>query len=564
MRIPIKKYPAWLGAVCCLCIASLLGGCDPGTSKQGFTASAEYYMHHYASARDEIRATAADRKSANVVLDNMRLGMASLAYGDMDESERGLMRAYEYLTSGGVNAADRTITSTLLYEGAKVWKGEPYEQAMSFYYVGVLSMLKGDWENARAASSNSLFALRDFEAAQNKEANPDAYKAVESDFVLGYLMVAVNYRLMGQPADGAKIFDHVLQLRPELRDQVEALRSGTFDTLVLLDEGHGPRKEAFGEDSARVRFTPDPRQFPPSNAAISVDGKLVDGNRMPLIDVAQLAQNPKWWSPETSRVIRSTTGSVLLGGGLTAAAIGSSVGGRGGDTAALAGLGAALAGAALKASSHADTRHLETLPRSVYMIPMLLGTGRHNVHFQFIPDSRSSGTWHDLVAGTVKRPAVYYLRMHRGGGLAMAYADNQLYSANVAGYHAGDRPWILGGTDLTPPSESLIAAYHAAGVLPNVSLDGLTNLYRDEGIVFQAGPQGHDPETDKKALDVNYYHHVTVGGKVLFEPRPGSHAYEQITRMQHRAYVPQTDAVRAMMGGATPREQQPKLKGAIP
>ena len=209
-----------------------LGGCKSADEQRaGFSGVTAYYQHRYNAAEDDMRPAASDRKSGDVVLNNMRLGMAALADGDRDEAERSLTRAYEYLTSGGVNAADRTITSTLLYEGAKVWKGEPYEQAMSFCYVSTLYMLRGDWENARAAANNSLFALKDFEAAQDKEKNPEAYRAVESDFTLGYLMVAVNYVLMGQPLDATLIFDHVGQLRPDLKDLVETLRGGAYDTL---------------------------------------------------------------------------------------------------------------------------------------------------------------------------------------------------------------------------------------------------------------------------------------------------------------------------------------------
>ena len=41
-----------------------------------------FYSHEYPAFRDAVRRAAADRGSANVVIDNLRLGIASLADGD--------------------------------------------------------------------------------------------------------------------------------------------------------------------------------------------------------------------------------------------------------------------------------------------------------------------------------------------------------------------------------------------------------------------------------------------------------------------------------------------------
>jgi tetratricopeptide (TPR) repeat protein len=549
----------WLRTICVLSgVMAMLSGC--GSSKQekaGFSGVTAYYQHHYLIAEETLRAGANDRKSGDVVLNNMRLGMAALAEGDANEAERSLTHAYEYLTSGGVNAADRTITSTLFFEGAKVWKGEPYEQAMSFYYVAALYMLRGDWENARAAANNSLFSLKDFEAAGDKE-KPDAYKAVESDFALGYLLVAINYVLMGTPHDADRIFDHVAQLRPDLADLVAALRTGGYDTLLLVDLGRGPVKRSYGEDNARVRFEPDGRRFPVPQVSVSVDSAATQhAGHQAVVDLWSLAQRPKWWSAETARVFRSTAGSVLAVGGLGTAGVGAASGNR---DVALAGLGIALAGAALKGSSAADTRHLETLPHSTYIVPLTLGPDAHSVRVQFDREPAASGTWHDITGGTGKAPRVYYLRMHAAGGQGMpAWSGNRLYSADVPTYRSGDKPWIMGGGDLTPPSQPLLDAYHAGGVLVDKSLEDLRDLYHAEGIVFTPGSKVRD--SDKAAGDDRRQRHIVDGGRVLFEFRPGSHGYEHVTHTVHGAYQPRGEALRSIIGSgggqATPAPPNP-------
>jgi hypothetical protein len=125
------------------------------------------------------------------------------------------------------------------------------------------------------------------------------------------------------------------------------------------------------------------------------------------------------------------------------------------------------------------------------------------------------------------------------------WPDQPLYSVSVEGYNSGDRPYILGGKDLTPPSESLMAAYHAAGVLPQMSLDGLMNIYNAEGIIYRTGPQGRDAAAG--GLDPDLYRHITAGGRVLYVPYPGSHGYERITRIQHAPYNPRSDLLRSIM-----------------
>lgn len=554
-------------------LACLLVGCETDGLRR--TSVDAYYDHDYPRARDVVREAATDRESPEIVLSNMRLGMAALADGDLDEAERALLRAYEYLTSGGVNEEDRTVASELLFEGVRVWKGEPYEQAMSFYTIGVLYMMRGDYENARAASANALFALRDFGNSEDgdaksmreladeaNEADPKkkggyyekAYKPVESDFALGYLMVATNAVLMGTPADADPMFDRVVELRPELAPLVRTLRTGQYDTLLVVDGGKGPTKHAGGGDDAEISFIPDGRKKPVSTLSLAVSGRRVptDGSQ-PVVDLWTLSQRPRWWSLESMRTTRRLLGNALLIGGLGAAAIGSNADS---DEAVLAGLGAAAAGLALKASSRADTRHLEYLPRTVNLVPLNLGAGRHDVNVSLGGGAGGSvATWHDLEAGLPGNPRVYYLRMHSAGGQGMPrWSDKPLYTVRADRIRPGDRPWVFGGDDLTPPSRESLAAYQRSGYFNGMTIGQFTDLYRGEGFVFRRGPQGQGDS--EKGVDRDNYRHITAAGIAVYEPRPGTHEYERITRTWHGSYRPRSQPVRDIMNRFY--EQTPK------
>jgi tetratricopeptide (TPR) repeat protein len=535
-----------------------LSGCDAAPRA---SASHAYYRHDYPAARDALRRPAADRAHVDVVLDNLRLGMACLADGDYDEAERSLLRAYEYLVSGSVNAPDREVGSVLLHEGVTVWKGEPYEQAMAFYYVAALYMLRGDWENARAAAANSLFALRDFgdpdasprdmgqlarDAAEADKAGradylSTGYKLVESQFALGYLLAATADALMNRPHPAARLFDHVRRLRPDLDPLASTLQHLRYDTLLLVDVGFGPRKQAYGPDDALIRFTPDGRSAAPLKLHVSIGGKLTEhAGASPAVDLWTLSQNPKWWSLENVRQAKSTIGSVLLFGGMGAAVIGSQARSK---EAALAGIGAAALGALMKAGSRADTRHLETLPRCAFLVPLNLGPGSHDVSLRFEGDGGADGTWHDLAAGAQGRPRVYYLRMHNAYGLGMpAWAAARLRSVAPEQIQPGDKPWILGGADLSPPSQAVIDAYHARGSMRDMNLTQLRDLYRGEGLLDKPGPQGQ-PE----AFDPATYRHLIDGGRVLFCPPVGSFLYQRATRQIVPPYQPRGEPLRRLV-----------------
>jgi hypothetical protein len=67
----------------------------------------------------------------------------------------------------------------------------------------------------------------------------------------------------------------------------------------------------------------------------------------------------------------------------------------------------------LKATSQADVRQWEMLPRTTYVIPLSLPPGRHDISVSF-PDLRGvRQEWRGLVAPPAGEEATYYFRMQR-------------------------------------------------------------------------------------------------------------------------------------------------------
>src|SRR5436309_2660251 len=127
---------------------------------------------------------------------------------DLDAAESAFLNAYEVINSTGVNSGGRGAAAAIINEKMKVWKGEPFEKAMVNYYLGLVYYMRHDYENARAAFENSLFKLRDYGESKNKD---DEYRKVESDFALGYLMLAKSFQRLGDEQAARKNFDRVVE-----------------------------------------------------------------------------------------------------------------------------------------------------------------------------------------------------------------------------------------------------------------------------------------------------------------------------------------------------------------
>ena len=178
-----------------LCAATLLTGCGPShveiESQRGVTA---YFAGDFAYAVQTLRPPA-ETKDENFVLNNCRLGSAALAGYDLTNAQDAFLRAYEVINSVGVNDGGRTLGAVLVSEKLKIWKGEPYERAMANFYLGLIYYIQHDYNNARAAFENALFKLRDYGESTDAD---DKYSRVESDFAIGYLMLAKCYQRLGQ------------------------------------------------------------------------------------------------------------------------------------------------------------------------------------------------------------------------------------------------------------------------------------------------------------------------------------------------------------------------------
>ncbi|MBK7404236.1 MAG: hypothetical protein IPJ41_06280 [Phycisphaerales bacterium] len=294
------------------------------------------------------------------LLDATKKGMLALADGLPDAAESDFEVVFDTLRTQGLNA-DRTTESIFVNEqGTRIWKGEPFEQAMAYMAIAEADASRGDWGNARASAENALFHLRDYSATSGDDIR---YTSVESTFALGYLIHGVAALEMQRREEAEESLAKAAASRPELGPLTRTLLDGAYDTILVIDYGLGPRREAVGDGGVGVAYFPR-TQSDDAEARVEAGGR---GWGYPLAcDVNAMSRDERWQSLESIRRFKQGLGQAMMLGGAVLASTG---GTRGDDDVArlAAGVGLLALGAIAQANSQADTRHNELLPQRVYV-----------------------------------------------------------------------------------------------------------------------------------------------------------------------------------------------------
>ncbi len=569
-----------------LTLAVITGGCAYQRDESAVILA---QRGQFAAARDRVAANATDKPDdRNFILDQMKLVTMGLADGIPDAVEPTADRLYDRLRTQGLND-DKNFASVILTEGAvRIYKGDPFEQALAFYNIALLDGLKGDWGNMRAASQQSLFLLRDFSKAlqasgstatqsrasgqsgprrgsrqrpprtqeppasegtassgdqvalvraaaqaEREGKSGDAlgvdYTAVASDFEIGYLLKAIAARKLGEREDMDEALKTLEQIAPRLAPVCTLIATGHYNTVFVVDCGMAPEKYGTGPDNAIAARGP---VTPSDDAPLSIAVGAQSSQWPVATDVNRIASSTKWANMEDVRVAKSTIGTVLLAGGLVVAATADDDN----HAAQLAGLIAAGVGALMKATSAADIRHNELFPQRMYIALADLHEPVNRVDLSVGGSVPSRLVLPDVPAPAGTDMALHYIRMPARVE-AWASAENVLYTSDRTGDLGRECfPYILGGRDVQTPSLTALRSYQNSGYLKGFSVDDLQQLYRDEEIRVA----GIDGTPEQIGL------HILEGGSWLYSPVPASVGAKRLFYGEHAAYRPRSPRVREL------------------
>ena len=175
-----------------ICGLMTFAGCqEPKSVKEGSRAVQDYLAGDFPRATQRLTPLSTETNE-NYVLNNLRLGSTALAAYDLGTAE-----------SASVCVDDKL----------KIWKPDPYERAMASFDLGLVYLLRNDFNNARAAFENALFKLRDYATDEDEKAG---YTQQESTFVLAHVLLGRCWHRLGREDVARRAFDDVSRLRPDL------------------------------------------------------------------------------------------------------------------------------------------------------------------------------------------------------------------------------------------------------------------------------------------------------------------------------------------------------------
>jgi hypothetical protein len=283
-------------------------------------------------------------------------------------------------------------------------------------------------------------------------------------------------------------------------------------------------------DGVIADFAP---RTPSSNARLTISTSSGQSAQNVACDVNTMALDHMWQSFEDARKAKSYIGTALLAGGAGLATYGAVDDNR---NAAIAGLGLMAAGEYLKLQAHADTRYCEVIPQRIYVAPLMITDNQPiTLRVDGAPQStlRLAGLAPPLRG---KRTAqIRYVRLVTEGSAPPPWATSgQIFYSSDTFPDAGQvkLPYILGGDDVSLPSEEALSRYRSQGFLEGFSPTQLADLYKAEGI---------DPNGDRSATPGL---HLLEGGKNLVAPVPGTLGFARLFGERHAPYEAKSGQVR--------------------
>lgn len=304
----------------------------------------------------------ANEPASNFVLNHLRASVIALELGLRDRAAQSLDIALNGITAIYADNPQAAQARSLWHEEAvKDYKGEPYERWMAFYYRGVVDMMDGDWDNARADFKAGLLQDAFAEEEQNR-----------ADVAVLLFLQGWCSQMVGDMSTAREAYEEAKRLRPDL-----VIPDPKANVLVLAETGYGPRKLGDGVGNYELVYRRGKR-FTETQAYMQLSGQWQ--KLYPIEDV--------FWQATTrggrpvDKIIQGklsfkknteAVGTVLTGLASEAMVLEPLTTSRSlDDKAAVVGLiGVAALALSSKAKPAADVRYWESLPDAIHVSTLI-------------------------------------------------------------------------------------------------------------------------------------------------------------------------------------------------
>lgn len=254
----------WQCALVSILILFILDGCKASPPRDDF------YSGNYAAAISKSRETiAANPTGKDYAYHRLFLASAAFYAGDYSQAQQALREAIKVMERYGEDSSGE-IMAMVGSETSKVYKGDPYEQMMAHYYVGMTYFFAGDYTKALAGFTNALSA---------DEMSPDdIYKR---DCVLMFFMAAKAALKLARE-DSANGFIREALASTSQNACLDLANIKSSNLLVIVETGRGPFKRTGGPgDSLEILV---PVESPDQSVKVYLDDKPL-GDAVAMADI---------------------------------------------------------------------------------------------------------------------------------------------------------------------------------------------------------------------------------------------------------------------------------------
>ena len=189
--------------------------------EQANLARQHFYSQNYPAAI-QLYETILNNFTVDSPLYLVELSICYWALGDKNKARQVFLQAESMLRGFYNKDLEQEAASWWGSESAKVYKGDPYERASLYLFLGLLLLDNGDYDNALASFKSGLLADSDVKA-----------QLYGSDFILLQMLEAHTYRLRGQ----MDLFKQSMQAA------IQAYKNSKSEVLSILETQAAIRKD---------------------------------------------------------------------------------------------------------------------------------------------------------------------------------------------------------------------------------------------------------------------------------------------------------------------------------
>jgi len=367
--------------ICFILTVALFHACA-GSSQYKKTKTPDNQMQHFLADKPaELHSTyrqLLDEGKRNEVLNLMRLGLDTMQLGYLSHAEWAFDRALTGIEIVYANNKQATKARSMWFEeGSKNFKGEAYERVMAYYYRGLLYIIDGDYQNARASFKGGM--LQDA-FAEEEQHRCDFASLL---YISGWCSQRIPGDTLSQPT-----FEELQKLRPDI-----TLPGQEDNVLLVIETGKSPRKLSDGVGHYQLKFRRG-RKFSDKKVRFKIEGGP-EGTAYPVEDI--------FWQATTrggrqfDHILKGTAvfkkKAYAAGSALSDVAANTIIASTIFENSAseLQGIGAGIGlisvisqVASVKARAEADTRYWDNLPDAVHVATCKLAPGNYNIEVIFL------------------------------------------------------------------------------------------------------------------------------------------------------------------------------------